>query len=400
MTAMQLRLLRSTLEHAHRRIPFYGRVWDEAAFDPESVRSLEDVERIPIIDASMVRRAIESGEMVDRDLDVSQVPTYPSSGISDVPVDVPRPPLEQRLWRAGSLRIWFEHGYRWHEATAALDATWGPSHPLQRVGISRTTWIHTSWPVPEQVDSFAGAKADVVMATPTVLRRLCRGIESTGAGFKAPRVVFSEGEVLDTGTRGMIRSTLGVDPIELYGLTEACFIAWQCERREGMHLSADLCLVEVRRNGRKAEPGELGAIVLTDLRGRAMPLIRYDTGDLAIAGAGECPCGRSLPLIQSMEGRARASLTLPDHSILTTRTILDHLSRALPPDDYQVHQETPARFQIRVAAIAGDAGASVKQRLRGMLDGAEIEDGGELEIGPGLPRKSNPVSSDVRCELA
>jgi phenylacetate-CoA ligase len=167
-----------------------------------------------------------------------------------------------------------------------------------------------------------------------------------------------------------------------------------------MHLSTDLCLVEVRRNGRKAEPGELGAIVLTDLRGRAMPLIRYDTGDLAIAGGGECPCGRSLPLIQSMEGRARASVTLPDQSVLTTRTILDHLSRALPPDHYQVHQESPARFQIRVAPTAGDAAASVRQRLRGMLDGAEIEDGGELEIPPGLPRKSNPVSTDVRCELA
>src|SRR6187200_3002423 len=113
MATMQLRLLRSTLEHAHRRIPFYARVWDETGFDPESVRSLEDVERIPIINASMVRRAIDSGEMVDRGLDVSRVPSYPSSGISDVPVQIPRPPLEQRLWRAGSLRIWFEHGYRW-----------------------------------------------------------------------------------------------------------------------------------------------------------------------------------------------------------------------------------------------------------------------------------------------
>src|SRR6476619_4170964 len=105
MATMQLRLLRSTLEHVRRRIPFYARVWDEAGFDPESVRSLGDVAGIPIIHASLGRRAIDSGEMVDRDLDVSQVPSYPSSGIADVPVEVPRPPLEQRLWRAGSLRI-------------------------------------------------------------------------------------------------------------------------------------------------------------------------------------------------------------------------------------------------------------------------------------------------------
>src|SRR6476659_2182676 len=138
MATMQLRLLRSTLEHAHRRIPFYRRVWDEAGFDPESVRSLEDLERIPIINASMVRRAIESGEMVDRDLDVSQVPSYPSSGIADVPVEVPRPPLEPIVSTGCCRRIGSEHGYRCRYATAALDATRGPSHPLQRVGISRT----------------------------------------------------------------------------------------------------------------------------------------------------------------------------------------------------------------------------------------------------------------------
>src|SRR5262249_8488591 len=118
--AMQLSLLRSTLAHAQRQIPFYARVWDEAGFDPESVRSLEEVERIPIITAPMVRRAIQSGEMMDRDLDVSKVPSYPSSGISDVPVQIPRPPLEQRLWRARSPRLLFEARVRL------------PAEPLQR----------------------------------------------------------------------------------------------------------------------------------------------------------------------------------------------------------------------------------------------------------------------------
>jgi len=61
---------------------------------------------------------------------------------------------------------------------------------------------------------------------------------------------------------------------------------------------------------KEAEAGEVARVIVTDLTNRVMPLIRYDTGDLAIKLNKSCPCGRSYPLMSSIEGRKINSLTL------------------------------------------------------------------------------------------
>jgi phenylacetate-CoA ligase len=271
---------------------------------------------------------------------------------------------------------------------------------LQRLGISKSTWISTRSGIAQQLAAFGAAGADVVVGMPSVLRRMCGAIEAAGARFTRPRIVFCHGEVLDSGTRAQIERVLGVIPIDLYGLTEVGFVAWQCERRGALHISADTCLAEVRRGGRTAQPGELGALVVTDLRGRSMPMIRYDTGDLAVAMAGSCPCGRSLPVIGSIEGRARCAVTLADGRVLTARTIVDHLAGTLPPDRYRLHKETATRFRFHLdRGVASNADRSMR-RLSELLGGAEIHLVDDLPPAANGTQKSHPVSSAIPCDPA
>ena len=55
-------------------------------------------------------------------------------------------------------------------------------------------------------------------------------------------------------------------PVDLYGLTEAGYVGWQCEAREHLHVNAEACFVELLVDGRPAAPGELGSVVVTTLR--------------------------------------------------------------------------------------------------------------------------------------
>jgi len=89
-------------------------------------------------------------------------------------------------------------------------------------------------------------------------------------------------------------------------------------------VNAEAYLVEVLRDGRPAVAGELGRVVLTDLRGRAMPLLRYDT---CACRRRTCACGRPWPVLGRMEGRADEALLRRDGGIVTTRAVLDALSR-------------------------------------------------------------------------
>jgi phenylacetate-CoA ligase len=61
---------------------------------------------------------------------------------------------------------------------------------------------------------------------------------------------------------------------------------------------------------RPCAPGETGRVIVTPLHNFAMPLLRYDIGDLATVGAG-CACGRTLPVLAAIPGRARDLIVLP-----------------------------------------------------------------------------------------
>ncbi|MEA2374127.1 MAG: hypothetical protein QOD53_590 [Thermoleophilaceae bacterium] len=388
--ARQAALLRAAVRHAYERVPFYRRLWDEGGFDPDRVRGPEDLERMPVLPARLARAGIRRGELLARDADAGRMPSFPTSGSGGQRLQVPRGAAEQRLWRAGGLRIWLEHGYRpWH-ATVQLDPHPKPPHPLQRLGLARTEWISTELPVEQQVAQLARARAGVVAGTPTALRRVARAIDESGDEVTRPRIVFCQGEVLDPWTSALIRRVLGTAPVGVYGLTELGYVAWQCERRDGYHVNADTCVVEVVRDGRPAGAGEVGTVLVTDLRGRTAPLLRYETGDLAVAARAPCPCGRTLPLLRSVEGRARDAVALRDGRLVTTRGLLDHMDVALAPDRYAlVRHGGGLRLHLEAPAEAGAV-----ERLRGLLGKVE------LDVVAGVPRaasrdKSQPLRAAV-----
>jgi phenylacetate-CoA ligase len=99
---------------------------------------------------------------------------------------------------------------------------------------------------------------------------------------------------------------------ETYGCREVMLIGAECEAHEGMHTSMENLIVELlvrEPNGkmRAARPGEVGEVAITDLHNLACPMIRYVTGDVAIArGEGRCACGRGLATMGPIDGRVAA----------------------------------------------------------------------------------------------
>ena len=93
--------------------------------------------------------------------------------------------------------------------------------------------------------------------------------------------------------RKFIEKAFGAEVFDIYGCTEIKEIAWECEKHEGYHINEDDVYVEILHGESPAKPGEVGDIVLTDLRNKAMPLIRYRIGDRGLLIAGNCSCGRT-----------------------------------------------------------------------------------------------------------
>jgi phenylacetate-CoA ligase len=115
------------------------------------------------------------------------------------------------------------------------------------------------------------------------------------------------------------------------------------------------CLCEILDDeGRECAFGETGRLIVTALNNLAMPLIRYDTGDLATAIAGACPCGRTLPAFGEIVGRYSRIAFLPEGTL----GLVDILRRCIeeaPADiardlrQFQIHQFRDNGFEVRLA---------------------------------------------------
>ena len=146
-------------------------------------------------------------------------------------------------------------------------------------------------------------------------------------------------------------------------------VAWECLQTGDLHLCDDGAIVEVLRDGRPAEPGESGDVVVTNLHAYASPYLRYELGDRAVAGEARCRCGAPFATIRGVQGRAMDSLVLPSGRVMHHWELIPMSFWDMPwHRQYQLVQETPDRIVLRVVTEAEPPAADVERLRRAVLE--------------------------------
>jgi len=192
--------------------------------------------------------------------------------------------------------------------------------------------------------------------------------------------LITAAEGLLPGKREFLHEYLGGKVQMSYGSREFMLIGMECREQKGYHISADNLFVEVvDAEGRPAEPGETGRILITDLRNTANPFIRYEIGDYgAMAEPGYvCPCGLPFPMLAKVEGRIQEVIELPDGNRLTA-LFVPHLMKEFEwVDGYQVQQDNPREIVMNLVTrseLTEELTATIEDALREKV-------GPEMQIG-------------------
>ena len=165
-------------------------------------------------------------------------------------------------------------------------------------------------------------------------------------------------EPLTGGMRRNIEESFGIPLDTNYGLNEVGVIASSCRQGGRLHVHTELAHVEiVDDHGNPVPPGAIGRVLVTPLMNPAMPLLRYDTDDLAEAADGPCPCGRTLPAIGRIVGRISRRDCLPEgteEAVATLRRTVEDLPAGLSTNlrQYQIHQNRDGSYELRLASVA------------------------------------------------
>jgi phenylacetate-CoA ligase len=140
---------------------------------------------------------------------------------------------------------------------------------------------------------------------------------------------------VDPSLRELVRDVFGAKIVDRYSSVEFGPIAIQCPFEDHLHVISPLVYVEIlNTDDQPCEIGEPGRVVITGLRNAAMPLVRYEQGDVAQWGE-PCPYGIQWPVIDDIHGRVRQVADGPDGSprlvtlfgadFMMIRDILDYM---------------------------------------------------------------------------
>lgn len=206
-------------------------------------------------------------------------------------------------------------------------------------------------------------KPHVISSFPSVVAILARMNLAQPRPLRL-KAVHTRGEALPPSLRAAIEKSFSCRVHDQYGLNEIGLVAWECALGS-MHVNAGSSIVEIMDSrGRPRKSGK-GELVVTGLINRAMPLLRYLSGDTAEWGR-PCGCGSAMPVLKSLEGRNDDFIMLPSGRPCSP-TIIDPMSNSPDLLEYQLVQESDGTLVFRFIPRDGARTESIEGAVRSLV---------------------------------
>ena len=310
--ALQTERLKKTVRQCMNS-EFYRRRFAESHIDPDDIRLLSDLSRIPFTTKQDLRDSYPFG--------MSAVPLsrvvrlHSSSGTTGTPTVILHTQRDLDEWANAVARCLYMVGLRpgdifqnssgYGMFTGGLGFQYG----AERLGM--LTVPAAAGNTKRQIKFITDFGTTALHAIPSYAGRLYEVMEEMGIDPRRDthlRTLIIGAEPHSEEQRRRIEQMLGVKAYNSFGMSEMCGpgVAFECTEQNGLHIWEDYYIVEIV-DPMTLEPvpeGEVGELVLTTINREAMPLLRYRTRDLTRILPGECPCGRHHLRLDRMKGRS------------------------------------------------------------------------------------------------
>jgi phenylacetate-CoA ligase len=198
----------------------------------------------------------------------------------------------------------------------------------------------------DRLDAFA---PDILQAYSNPAHLLAAHLLATGRKVRPPRAVIVTAEPCTEAQRVMIAEAFRCPVYSFYGAREAGYIATQCPEAGRYHVNTHGLCLEIVREGHPVPAGEMGHVLLTDLLNLAMPLIRYQIGDLAALSPEACPCGRALPVLEFFAGRETDVFVTPEGDLVPGVSLCDRVvTECAGFSQLQFVQDVPEALTVKM----------------------------------------------------
>jgi len=373
LRTIQLERLKFIVKRAYDNVPLFRKRLEERKLTPESIRTLEDIQKLPFTVKADLRDTYPFGLFASPMKEIVRL--HASSGTTGKPIVVAYTEEDIRTWSSAMVRSLAGCGI--HEGDIAqisfgyglFTGGLGAHYGFESLG---ATVIPASGGNTErQIMLMKDFGVTCIACTPSYFLHMSEKAEQMGIDLHdlPLRVGVFGAEPWTDEMRRRIEECSGIKAYDIYGLSEITGpgVGCACEYQDGLHIFEDLFYPEIidPATGEALPDGQEGELVLTTLKKMAMPMIRYRTRDITKIVTEPCACGRTIRRIARISRRSddmfiirgvnvfpsqietaimAAESVLPVYQIILTRDHgLDNIEV-----DIEVNEQI---FQDKVAAI-------------------------------------------------
>jgi phenylacetate-CoA ligase len=366
LAELQVERLRALLIEA-ANVPYWRDLFGRLRFDPRSVSSVADLRALPMLYKATIRQHIEAMKHPQA-RGLARFNTGGSSG-------------EPLIFFIGNERVSHDVAAKWR-ATRWWNVdigdpeivVWGSPIELGsqdhvrawRDKLMRTELIPAFEMSEAKLDTFIASirrrRPRMLFGYPSALTRIAQHAVQRGQRMDdlGIRVAFVTSERLYDEQRATISRIFGCAVANGYGGRDAGFIAHECPQG-GIHLTAEDVIVEiVGPDGQALPAGKAGEIVVTHLATRDFPFIRYRTGDVAVMDDRVCSCGRGLPMLREIQGRATDFVVATDGTVMHGLALIYILRDLKGLDAFKVTQHSLTQCGVELVTTSAFDPADVE----------------------------------------
>jgi phenylacetate-CoA ligase len=343
---LQYKLLKSLVYRLYSFSPFYHNRMKEQNVHPDDIRDLSDIRKVPFMFKRDLRDSYPDKIFTATQEDL--VRYHVSSGTTGKPTVVGYTQNDLNSWTTSLARALTSIGlgrgdviqvsYGYGLFTGGLGLHYG----AERIG---ATVLPTSVGNTErQIELMQDLGSTAIACTPSYLLHMGEVAEKIGVSIKKDtklRAGILGAEPWTEKMRERMEDWLGIKAYDIYGTSELSGPMFtECTEQNGFHIWGDIALTEIidPKTGEPVAPGERGELTITILQKEALPMIRYRIGDITSMDEGVCPCGRTHPRVQRIQGRVDDMLIIRGINVFPSQ--VEYALMAIP--------EVGQHFQIVV----------------------------------------------------
>ena len=364
----QAHKLKALLLHCFREIPYYSSAFREYGVDPRGDDPFVELKKLPILTKAEVRN---NHSLFIKAKSAEKLIRLQTSGTTGEPM-VAYTSRSQWVMEQGCIwRQWKWAGYRFRDRIAIFRSyARNPDQP--KIKIDRLkNWAYFSvfdmddGSLGEYVEFLQGWRPSFLRGYPSSIQLLSEYVIRKNIEIAGIKAVFVASEVCTDTLRDRVREAFGASVFDHYGQAEITAMFHDCEVHEGMHVDWEYGYCELIPA--EEQPG-LSRLIATNLHNRAMPLLRYDTGDYVQGDWRECSCDRTSKVVNKIHGRQDEYLLALDSVRIPTVNLYTFFADRSMVKRFQLIQTAPGALDVNIEFWnddfdAVDECAVIKNRL-------------------------------------